>query len=94
MNDNGHGHLSVRDCQFLIKYFDIDADNGLSYTEFMQMVLPCDNLNLRSECSQREPRGRYPSGRLPEHVEHHLAEFIVREVSLHLSIEMIKRNLN
>jgi hypothetical protein len=58
------------------------------------MVLPCDNLNLRSECSQREPRGRQASGRLPEHVEHHLSEFLVKEISLHLSIEMIKRNLH
>jgi len=58
------------------------------------MILPCDNLQLRSEASQREPRGKMASGRLPEHVEHLLSEFVMREVSLHLRMETIKGNLD
>jgi len=76
LGENGRNNLSVRDCQFLVKYFDIDFDNGLNYTEFMQMILPCDNLQLRSEASQREPRGRMVTGRLPEHVEFLISDFI------------------
>lgn len=48
---NGVRHMTIRDCQLLVQYFDIDQDNFLSYTEFMQMILPCDNLQLRSEAS-------------------------------------------
>ena len=53
LNENNRNNYSVRDCDYLIKYFDIDCDGVLNYTEFMQMVLPCDNLLLRSEASQR-----------------------------------------
>ena len=52
--ENNRNNYSVADCDYLIKYFDIDGDGVLSYTEFMQMVLPCDNLLLRSEASQRQ----------------------------------------
>ena len=54
--ENARSQYSVRDCQLMIKYFDIDLDSALNYTEFMQMILPCDNLRLRSEASQREPK--------------------------------------
>ena len=43
------------DIAHLLKYFDIDGDAALNYTEFLQMVLPCDNLTLRSLASQRPP---------------------------------------
>ena len=51
LHENQRPHYTLRDCQFVINYFDIDQDGALSYTEFMQMVLPCDNLDLRSEAS-------------------------------------------
>jgi Ca2+-binding EF-hand superfamily protein len=53
LHENDRPHYTLRDCQYVINYFDIDQDGTLSYTEFMQMVLPCDNLQLRSEASQR-----------------------------------------
>jgi Ca2+-binding EF-hand superfamily protein len=64
LRENNRVQFSVRDCQYLVKYFDVDGDNSLNYTEFMQMILPCDNLRLRSVASQREPRTRPINGRL------------------------------
>ena len=48
---NGIRNFAVRDVELLLKYFDIGGDGMLSYTEFNQMILPCDDLNLRSEAS-------------------------------------------
>ena len=35
MIENGVNHFTVRDCQLLVSYFDIDLDQALSFTEFM-----------------------------------------------------------
>jgi hypothetical protein len=91
---NGLTHLSVRDCNLLIKYFDIDLDQALNYTEFMQMILPCDDLRLRSEASQRHPKGLDDQGRLPEPVERMMVEFLEKEISLHMRMEVMKHELN
>lgn len=78
----------------MLDYFDIDQDGYLNYTEFMQMVLPCDNLLLRSDASQREPRPRDSRGYLNGQVEMILAEFLDREVSLHMSMEKLKQDMH
>ena len=49
--DNSRSTYDVPECEFLIKYFDVDGDRALNYTEFLQMILPCDNLTLRSVAS-------------------------------------------
>ena len=46
--DNNVIHLAERDCHHIIRYFDQDHDNGLNYKEFMELILPCDDLVLRS----------------------------------------------
>ena len=51
--ENGVVHLSERDCGTIINYFDSDLDNGLNYKEFMEVVLPCDDLYMRSVVTQR-----------------------------------------
>lgn len=78
----------------MISYFDIDEDRCLSYTEFMQMILPCDNLILRSDAAQRQsgrfdPRG----GRLASPVEVCLVDFFEREINLHLKLEAMKLHI-
>ena len=90
MLENGRSQYSVRDCQLVVKYFDVDLDNALNYTEFMQMILPCDNLRLRSEASQREPKRQSNTGRLEMHLESLLVEFMERELSLHTYMENLK----
>lgn len=58
------------------------------------MILPCDNLHLRSEASQRMT-GKYDPrmGRLPPSVERGLTDFLEREINLHLKTEGIKINM-
>ena len=48
---------SIPECAKLIHYFDSDEDGMLSYSDFIQLVLPCDNNDLRLEV-QRKPYTR------------------------------------
>jgi len=34
---------------YMVQFFDCDEDEKLNYTEFLSLVLPCDNARLRSE---------------------------------------------
>jgi hypothetical protein len=56
------------------------------------MVLPCDNLLLRSEASQR-PTRTTDNNRLAFEVERALADFLEREVSMHVKLEVIKQQM-
>ena len=40
---------SMHDCARLVSFFDSDGDGYLSFTDFLQIVLPCDNNTLRLE---------------------------------------------
>ena len=53
LSENQRTQFTQKDCELVVKYFDIDQDGGLNYTEFLQMILPCDDLVLRAEASQR-----------------------------------------
>ena len=72
LKDNHVSYVSVKDCSLLLKYFDTDMDGALNYTEFMQVLLPCDDMYLRSAATQRPtyPVGRYD--RLPMGAEKEL----------------------
>jgi len=83
LSDNNVVHLSERDCQYIVRYFDQDRDNGLNYKEFMELVLPCDDLVLRSIITQRRS-GDCPAGvRLNPTVERLVAGLFELEVSYH-----------
>ena len=58
----------------------------------MQMVLPCDNMLLRSDASQR-PTIPCHGSRLPENVELALADFMERELNMHIKLELMKQHL-
>lgn len=74
-------------------YFDVDRDGHLNYQEFIQMILPCDNLLLRSEASQKEPNGKLPLGCLPGLIERLLVDFLEKEVSFHMRLEKLRLNI-
>lgn len=94
LQENGRPQYSAKDCEPVITYFDVDEDRCLSYQEFMQMILPCDNLVLRADAAQRQtgrfdPRG----GRLGSPLEVALVDFFEREINLHLKLETMKLHL-
>lgn len=53
LQENKVTHLTERECARVITYFDSDTDNGLNYKEWMEVLLPCDDLYMRSVITQR-----------------------------------------
>ena len=48
LRDNGIHNITEADCYYVVKFFDSDLDGRLNYPDFMQMILPCDNPELRA----------------------------------------------
>ena len=86
-------HVTLRDCYFILKYFDTNSDKTLSYNEFLQVMLPCDDMYLRSAATQRPnyPVGKYD--KLPYVVEKELSSLLDKEVHYHTRIERLKQEL-
>ena len=48
-------YLSEVECYHMFAYFDRDKDGFLDYEDFLQIVLPTANPDLRAKTAQREP---------------------------------------
>lgn len=75
--------VSEAECYRLVKYFDSDEDGRLSLSDFIQIVLPCED-NLLRRITQERPVmrvGRYDH--LPRDIEQALTDLIERELDLH-----------
>ena len=93
MRENGYRELEPADFKQMIKYFDLDGDGLLSYHDFLQMLLPCDDAYLRAAASQR-PNNELPSNELlPMRVERALSQLIFKEVRLQIKSDIMKRAL-
>lgn len=47
LRDNEFEDVSIEECELLIKFFDSDEDGVLNYTDYMQIVITCDDTYLR-----------------------------------------------
>lgn len=93
LRDNGFTEETEADTYYLMKFFDVDDDNKLNYTEFLTLVLPCDNAQLRNEIIMRP---NYYVGLLdflPKTIEYELCKLFVKEIAFHRRIEAIKQEL-
>lgn len=48
LRDSGFSRTE-EELSYIVQFFDCDEDEKLNYTEFLSLVLPCDNARLRSE---------------------------------------------
>ena len=48
LKDNG-STVTIGDCARLVRFFDSDEDGILSYSDFIQIVLPCDDNLMRAQ---------------------------------------------
>lgn len=95
LRDNGHSRgVTEADCYYLVKFFDSDLDGQLHYPDFMQIVLPCSNADLRATATQRPNIicGKYSY--LTLDVEKEIADLILEEIKLHRSSEELKQELS
>jgi hypothetical protein len=76
-----------------VRYFDQDADLKLSYHDFLQIILPCDDAFLRAAATQRPNYKLLPHEVLPMRVERALTNLLIKEVKLQMKTENLKRCL-
>ncbi len=86
-------HATEHDCYELVKFFDSDEDGKLSYGDFIQMVLPCEDQYLRKVTQDRAPFrvGRWDY--LPRDIEMELVRLIECELHLMKRLEVQKQEL-
>ncbi|CAI2371488.1 unnamed protein product [Moneuplotes crassus] len=89
MQENGFDHVTMKDCQYLVKYFDSDEDGVLNYTDYMQLVITCDDTYLRAVVTQRDPYGVNPDEYLSPILERELAILFEKEFAYHREISII-----
>ncbi len=51
--DNGVEEANEADCFNIIKYFDSDEDGCIAFSDFIQILMPCDDSYLRAAIAQR-----------------------------------------
>ena len=61
LRDNRIWNVNEAECYKLLKYFDSDEDSRLSFADFKQMLLPCEDNFLRKYVQDRPTKyvGRY-----------------------------------
>lgn len=71
---------NIGDCARLVRFFDSDDDGYLSYSDFIQIVLPCDDNMMRAQVQQRPYSrvGRHDA--LPYDIESSLVRLFQHEV--------------
>ena len=94
MRDNAIHHVLESEAFNLVQYFDSDNNGSLSFQEFIQMLLPCEDNVLRNITLDRPSIrvGRFDF--LPRDIELSIATVIEKEILLQRKIELLKRDLH
>jgi hypothetical protein len=77
----------------MINYFDNSKTGKLRYTDFIQVLLPCDDSFLRAAATQRPNSDIKRCDFLSMRVERALSQLLFKEVRYHLKSDLMKRNL-
>ena len=93
LRDNGVTKATEADCYYLVKFFDSDEDGRLSYPDFMQMILPCVNEELRAKATQRPNMAIKKGDYLTLDVEREMTKLLQGEITLHRRTENLKQQL-
>jgi hypothetical protein len=93
LKDNKEYTISEDECKNLVKFFDSDNCGRLSYYDFLQLLLPCEDNFLRKNVQERKPLriGRFDY--LPFNQEYFLADLIASEIRYQRRVENLKEEL-
>jgi len=93
LRDSQITHIAEGELYQLVKFFDSDEDGRLSFQDFIQMILPCEDNQLRNITLTRPSHriGRYDF--LPRDIEMACAVVIEKEIDLQRRLEILKREL-
>ena len=86
-------HVSESEAYQLVNFFDSNGNGKLSFQEFLQMFLPCEDNFLRNMTLDRPAGrvGRYDS--LPRDIEQAITSVITAEIDLQRRLEGLKGEL-
>jgi len=93
LRENHVFHVADGEALELVKFFDSDGNARLTYQEFIQLLLPCEDMVLRNITIDRPPRrcGRFDP--LPRDIELCMTTVLEKEIDLQRRIETLKREL-
>ena len=91
--DNFVTHVAEPEAFELVKFFDSDGNCRLTFDEFIQILLPCEDMVLRNITLDRPGRrvGRFE--RLPHDIELAITSVLEKEIDLQRRTEDLKREL-
>eukprot|EP01017_Pseudomicrothorax_dubius_P032921 TRINITY_DN4358_c0_g1_i16.p1 TRINITY_DN4358_c0_g1~~TRINITY_DN4358_c0_g1_i16.p1 ORF type:complete len:500 (+),score=121.60 TRINITY_DN4358_c0_g1_i16:61-1500(+) len=84
---------TTEDCEQLIRRYDLDKDDHLSFSEFLRIVLPLANKELRTETSRRKNYDIAVDEYLETDIETALARLLHREIIEEGRVEELRRTL-
>ena len=93
LRDNGIVQFTISDCQKLINFYDSDGTGFLNYQDFLQVVLPCEDLNLRVETANRQFFRISRHEMLPVSMEVALSSLIQHELIVFKQLERLTYDL-
>jgi Ca2+-binding EF-hand superfamily protein len=93
LRDNQVYHVGENELHTLILFFDSNGNQRLSFQEFLQIVLPCEDNYLRNRTLDRPSRHVGRHDQLPRDIELALAQVIEKEIDLQRRLESLKREL-
>ena len=94
-NRCGAPDISKYGCNYLVKFFDSSFSGHISYQDYLQIILPCTDLDLRTEVTQqRQTYSTHPSQTLSPPVERALSKLLLSEIQFHLKLEQMKIDLH
>jgi Ca2+-binding EF-hand superfamily protein len=82
-----------KDVRNVFNLYSTSADGRLSYTDFLEVVLPRTNSVLRTICTQRDSYFVADDEVLLYEIEHGLAKILDKEVALSRRVELLKEDL-
>lgn len=90
---NNVDEANEADCYAIVKYFSTTSLGVLHFNDFLQIVMPIDNANLRSEIAMR-PNFSVPSGQqLGPRVEKALSQLLEKEIAFNRVMEEQKQSM-
>lgn len=89
-----HYHETLQNISSLIQHYDQDKSTELSYTEFLEIVLPREHPELRAFVTQREGFEIKKEDQLSSQTESALAELIEEEIALFSELSRYKKKMD
>jgi Ca2+-binding EF-hand superfamily protein len=93
LNSNGIYHVSESEAYNLVSFFDSDGNKRLTYDEFVQMFLPCEDNYLRDRTTIRAAPTVLAHEVLPRDIESAMCDVIEKEIALQRRLESLKSDL-